>query len=89
MNRKVHNSLSAFVAAAAFLVLGLAAAVPGVAPPATPMASQASPGAQPLALDAAVTATSQANQVASRGGKSARRHRHRLVMPYFSFSSRS
>lgn len=81
MNRKLHHSLSAFAAAAAFLVLGLVAAVPGVSSTSAQRSVQA---ATPAVLTTVVTAP-----VASRAGKSARRQRHRIVMPYFSFSSRS
>ena len=83
MNRKFHHSISALVASAAFLVLGLVAAVPGASPSMSPstvhVASQTGNGF------GSVIAT----PTVSRAGKSARRQRHRLVMPYFSFSSRS
>lgn len=80
MNRKLHHSLSAFVAAAAFMVLGLVAAVPGTSTTgATSVVAQARPG-----IDSVVAAP-----VVTRSRASARRQRHRLAMPYFSFSSRS
>jgi len=84
MNRKFHHSISALVASAAFMVLGLVAAVPGPAP------SSLSPSrglADSQALDGFNTVI--ATPAGPRAGKSARRQRHRLVMPYFSFSSRS
>lgn len=72
MNRRLHNTMTASVAAGAMLLLALAAADPGAAP----RARQAgAPQAHVAALAAATP---------SRGGP--RRHRQRLVMPYFSFS---
>ena len=81
MNRKLHHTISALVASAAFLVLGLVAAVPGTTP---------SSKGHPVAADApGGIGTVIATPGVPRAGKSALRQRHRLVMPYFSFSSRS
>ena len=81
MNRKLHHSLSAFAASAAFLVLGLVAAVPGVSPTSAGTSGATSPD---VSINIVV-----ATPAVSRAGKTARRQRHRIVMPYFSFSSRS
>ena len=82
MNRKLHHTLSAFVATAAFMVLGLVAAVPGVSPVSAGPSVAAQAGAH-------VDTVATTKPVASRAGKSARRQRHRIVMPYVSFASRS
>lgn len=83
MNRKLHHTLSALAVAAAFLVLGMAAAVPEASSTrSAPAIAKARPG-----IDSVVSVVSV--PVVSRAGTSTRRQRHRLVMPYFSFSSRS
>lgn len=72
MNRRAHNATTASVAAGALLLLGLALGA-----------------TTPQALSARATRTAQDAVVpTARAGDatSPRRHRQRLVMPYFSFS---
>lgn len=74
MNRRLHNAMTASVAAGAVLLLALAAAAPGTPGPARPY----------LAAQPDVASTGAPLARTSQGGP--RRHRQRLVMPYFSFS---